>query len=75
MVTPAPALGRPFRFRLRKKLFAKVSFGDDGSILKSPTRSAEANTSLEPTVSCLSRLTDAHRENLIRHRRKHGFTR
>jgi hypothetical protein len=52
----------------------KVSFGDDGSILRSPTLSAEANTSLEPTPPVLIGLTDTHRRNLRRHRMKHGFT-
>jgi hypothetical protein len=52
----------------------KVSFGDDGSILRAPTLSAEANASLGPTPPVLIGLTDAHRRNLLRHRRKHGFT-
>jgi hypothetical protein len=51
----------------------KVSIGDDGSILRSPTLSAEANAALGSTPSCLVGLTDAHRQKLIYHRRKHGF--
>lgn len=51
----------------------KVSFSDDGSILRSPTLSTEANAALGPTPPCLGGLTDAHRANLIRHRGKHGF--
>ena len=52
----------------------KVSFGDDGSVLRSPTLSAEAIAALGSTPSCLFPLTDAHRKNLLYHRRKHGFT-
>jgi len=52
----------------------RVSIGDDGSILRSPTLSPEAIAALGSTPSCLIGLTDAHRKNLIYHRRKHGFT-
>jgi predicted restriction endonuclease len=31
----------------------KISFGDDGSILRSPTLTAEANAALRSTPSCL----------------------
>jgi hypothetical protein len=51
----------------------KVSFGDEGSILRSPTLSAEAIAALGPTPSSLIGLTDAHRQNLVQHRRKHGL--
>ena len=51
----------------------KVSFGDDGSILWSPTLSAEGIAALRSTPPCLFGLTDAHLKNLFWHRRRHGY--
>lgn len=51
-----------------------VSFEDDGSVLIAPTLSANAAAALGmSTAKSLTGLTDAHRENLVRHRDKNGF--
>lgn len=51
-----------------------ISFADDGAVLRSPALTAEAAAALNlDSAAPLAPLTDLHRQNLTRHRSKHGY--
>jgi hypothetical protein len=51
-----------------------ISFTDSGTVLRSPKLTAEATAALNlDSAAPLTRLTDLHRQNLARHRIRHGF--
>jgi predicted restriction endonuclease len=51
-----------------------ISFADDGAILRSPKLTPEAAAVLNlDSAAPLTSLTDIHRQNLARHRARHGF--
>jgi hypothetical protein len=51
-----------------------ISFADDGAVLRSPKLTAEAAATLNlDSAPALTPLTDLHRQNLARHRSKHGL--
>jgi hypothetical protein len=51
-----------------------ISFADDGTVLRSAALTAPAAEALDlDAAPSLSPLTDLHRQNLARHRTRHGF--
>lgn len=51
-----------------------ISFTDDGTVLRSPKLTNEAAAALNlDSAPLLAPLTDLHRQNLARHRGRHGF--